>query len=259
MKAERDKRASILEAEGLRQAAILKAEGEKQAAILEAEGRKEAAFRDAEAREREAEAEAKATAMLSPGAGPRRPPGDQLLRRAEIRRGVRPVRHLAEPEGRVPAARGDRAARLARRHRRDRARGVRPAERRGERRATGRDAAARPGRVLALVGARRRARDRRGVRARLRVPVARHRRRPGRLPAVAVAGDRPRFPGPGVRRALGRERARLAALAATRIRRTAISPTSTGAARSTSAATPPWSSRSPTAAAGSGSATPAGR
>ena len=65
MKAERDKRANILEAEGFRQAAILKAEGEKQSTILEAEGRREGAFRDAEAREREAEAEAKATAMLS--------------------------------------------------------------------------------------------------------------------------------------------------------------------------------------------------
>ncbi|MEM6491236.1 MAG: SPFH domain-containing protein [Pseudomonadota bacterium] len=68
MKAERDKRAAILDAEGERQAAILRAEGEKQSAILEAEGRKEAAFRDAEAREREAEAEAKATAMLSQAA-----------------------------------------------------------------------------------------------------------------------------------------------------------------------------------------------
>jgi regulator of protease activity HflC (stomatin/prohibitin superfamily) len=65
MKAERDKRAEILTAEGLRQSAILKAEGEKQSQILEAEGRKEAAFRDAEARERTAEAEAKATAMVS--------------------------------------------------------------------------------------------------------------------------------------------------------------------------------------------------
>src|SRR5581483_1718993 len=65
MKAERDKRAAILEAEGLRQAAILKAEGEKQSAILQAEGRREAAFRDAEARERAAEAEAKATAVVS--------------------------------------------------------------------------------------------------------------------------------------------------------------------------------------------------
>jgi regulator of protease activity HflC (stomatin/prohibitin superfamily) len=54
MKAERDKRAQILEAEGM-----------KQAQVLEAEGRKEAAFRDAEARERSAEAEAKATQVVS--------------------------------------------------------------------------------------------------------------------------------------------------------------------------------------------------
>ena len=65
MKAEREKRANILDAEGFRQAEILKAEGEKKGAILEAEGRREAAFRDAEAREREAEAEAKATQMVS--------------------------------------------------------------------------------------------------------------------------------------------------------------------------------------------------
>ncbi|HEU4814238.1 MAG TPA: SPFH domain-containing protein [Xanthomonadaceae bacterium] len=65
MKAEREKRANILEAEGFRQAAILRAEGEKQSAILEAEGEREAAFRQAEARERLAEAEAKATEMVS--------------------------------------------------------------------------------------------------------------------------------------------------------------------------------------------------
>ncbi|MFT7235814.1 MAG: regulator of protease activity HflC (stomatin/prohibitin superfamily) [Methylophagaceae bacterium] len=65
MKAEREKRANILEAEGLRQSAILEAEGEKQAVVLGAEGRLEAAFRDAEARERSAEAEAKATRMVS--------------------------------------------------------------------------------------------------------------------------------------------------------------------------------------------------
>lgn len=65
MKAEREKRAAILEAEGRRQSAILKAEGEKQALVLEAEGRREAAFRDAEARERSAEAEAKATQVVS--------------------------------------------------------------------------------------------------------------------------------------------------------------------------------------------------
>jgi regulator of protease activity HflC (stomatin/prohibitin superfamily) len=65
MKAEREKRAAILESEGVKQSEILRAEGEKTAAILEAEGRKEAAFRDAEAREREAQAEAKATQMVS--------------------------------------------------------------------------------------------------------------------------------------------------------------------------------------------------
>jgi regulator of protease activity HflC (stomatin/prohibitin superfamily) len=65
MKAEREKRAAILEAEGQRQAEILKADGDKQSAILEAEGRKESAMRDAEARERLAQAEARATLMVS--------------------------------------------------------------------------------------------------------------------------------------------------------------------------------------------------
>ena len=65
MKAERDKRAEILEAEGARQAQILRAEGMKQAAILKAEGEREAAYREAEARERLAEAEANATKAVS--------------------------------------------------------------------------------------------------------------------------------------------------------------------------------------------------
>nr|WP_315383889.1 SPFH domain-containing protein [uncultured Sphingomonas sp.] len=65
MKAEREKRANILEAEGSRQSEILRAEGQKQARILEAEGRRESAFRDAEARERAAQAEAEATRLVS--------------------------------------------------------------------------------------------------------------------------------------------------------------------------------------------------
>ena len=65
MKAERLKRAEILEAEGDKTSSILRAEGRKQSAILEAEGKREAQFRDAEARERAAEAEAKATQMVS--------------------------------------------------------------------------------------------------------------------------------------------------------------------------------------------------
>jgi regulator of protease activity HflC (stomatin/prohibitin superfamily) len=69
MKAEREKRANVLDAEGFKQAAVLKAEGEKQAVILAAEGRREAAFRAAEARERQAEAEAKATISVSEAIG----------------------------------------------------------------------------------------------------------------------------------------------------------------------------------------------
>ena len=65
MKAEREKRAVILEAEGMRQADITRAEGSKAAVVLDAEGRREAAFRAAEARERTAQAEATATRLVS--------------------------------------------------------------------------------------------------------------------------------------------------------------------------------------------------
>ena len=76
MKAERNKRAAILEAEGIRsaeiakaegerQSKILRAEGERQAAILNAEGERQAAILNAEAREREAKAEAEATKVVS--------------------------------------------------------------------------------------------------------------------------------------------------------------------------------------------------
>ena len=65
MKAEREKRALVLEAEGEREAAIQVAEGQKRSEILKAEGELEAAKREAEARERLAQAEAEATRMVS--------------------------------------------------------------------------------------------------------------------------------------------------------------------------------------------------
>lgn len=65
MKSEREKRARILEAEGIRQAQVLRAEGEKSARILDAEGRKQTVFLESEARERQAQAEAKATEVVS--------------------------------------------------------------------------------------------------------------------------------------------------------------------------------------------------
>ncbi|EFY7616847.1 SPFH/Band 7/PHB domain protein [Shigella sonnei] len=65
LKAEGEKQSQILKAEGIRQAEILKAEGEKQSQILKAEGERQSAFLQAEARERSAEAEARATKMVS--------------------------------------------------------------------------------------------------------------------------------------------------------------------------------------------------
>jgi regulator of protease activity HflC (stomatin/prohibitin superfamily) len=65
MKAERDKRATILVAEGQREADIKVAEGQKQAEILRAEGALQSAILNSEAREREAQAEALATKVVS--------------------------------------------------------------------------------------------------------------------------------------------------------------------------------------------------
>jgi regulator of protease activity HflC (stomatin/prohibitin superfamily) len=48
MRADRDKRAAILTAEGVKQSQILTAEGEKQAAILKAQGQREAQILEAE-------------------------------------------------------------------------------------------------------------------------------------------------------------------------------------------------------------------
>jgi regulator of protease activity HflC (stomatin/prohibitin superfamily) len=67
MKAERDKRAAILEAEGVKQANITKAEGTKQSAILEAEGNAEAVRKiaDAEKYRKIAEAAGEAEAIIN--------------------------------------------------------------------------------------------------------------------------------------------------------------------------------------------------
>lgn len=67
MKAEREKRAVILEAEGERQAAIEKAEGVKQSSILEAEGRAQAIreVADAEKLQRVLESEGEAQAVAN--------------------------------------------------------------------------------------------------------------------------------------------------------------------------------------------------
>ena len=69
MKAERDKRATILQAEGFRQSQVEKAEGEKQAKILEAEAAKEAQIRRAEGLKEsqllEAEGKAKAIEAIA--------------------------------------------------------------------------------------------------------------------------------------------------------------------------------------------------
>ncbi len=69
MKAEREKRAQILEAEGYKQSQITRSEGDKQSAILQAEGKKEAAILqaqgDASAEIALAEAKAKALELES--------------------------------------------------------------------------------------------------------------------------------------------------------------------------------------------------
>ncbi len=144
MKAERDKRADILEAEGQRQSEILRAEGAKQGQILQAEGRSEAAFRDAEARERSAEAEAKATQMVSRSDRQGRRRRAELFRRRQIHQGVRAIGGFAEPEDHHAADRGDEHSGIAGRHRRDRQGDLR------------RKRGFRPGRGAARLGAERR-------------------------------------------------------------------------------------------------------
>ncbi|MCL2155818.1 MAG: SPFH/Band 7/PHB domain protein [Leptospirales bacterium] len=77
MKAERERRATVLEAEAQKESQEKKAEGFKRAQILEAEARKESAMRDAEARERLAEAEA--NAINSVAASLKATGGDPLI------------------------------------------------------------------------------------------------------------------------------------------------------------------------------------
>ena len=69
MKAEREKRAVILEAEGMRQSDITRAEGEGRPGAR-GEGRRDAAYRAAEAIERTAQAEARRTRLVSEATPP---------------------------------------------------------------------------------------------------------------------------------------------------------------------------------------------
>ena len=60
MKAERDRRATVTEAQGYQEAAIARADGEQQSAVLAAEGRKQAAILDAEGESQAIELRARA-------------------------------------------------------------------------------------------------------------------------------------------------------------------------------------------------------
>jgi regulator of protease activity HflC (stomatin/prohibitin superfamily) len=77
MKAERDKRAAILEAEGIKQSQILQAEGVKQSEILRAEG-------DAQARITRANAEAEAIRLVSTAAETYFKDRAEIMRRLEV-------------------------------------------------------------------------------------------------------------------------------------------------------------------------------
>ena len=126
MKAEREKRAEILQAEGLRQSAILKAEGQKQSQILEAEGRREAAFRDAEARERSAQAEAKATEVVSAAIANGDIAALNYFVAEKYLKAFAQLAEFAQSEGADAPDRGGQRAGFPWRHRRDRQGNVRP-------------------------------------------------------------------------------------------------------------------------------------
>src|SRR5437667_6777136 len=77
MKAEREKRAAVLEAEGIKQSQILQAEGKKQSEILKAEG-------DAQARITRANAEAEAIKLVSTAAETYFKDRAETMRRLEV-------------------------------------------------------------------------------------------------------------------------------------------------------------------------------
>src|SRR3989454_5899114 len=77
MKAEREKRAAVLEAEGIKQSQILQAEGKKQSEILRAEG-------DAQARITRANAEAEAIKLVSTAAETYFKERAEVMRRLEV-------------------------------------------------------------------------------------------------------------------------------------------------------------------------------
>lgn len=77
MKAERDKRAAVLESEGIKQSQILQAEGVKQSEILRAEG-------DAQARITRANAEAEAIRLVSTAAETFFKDRAEIMRRLEV-------------------------------------------------------------------------------------------------------------------------------------------------------------------------------
>src|SRR5215831_3287104 len=77
MKAERDKRAAVLEADGIKQSQILQAEGFKQSEILKAEG-------DAQARNTRANAEAEAIRLVSTAAETYFKERAEMMRRLEV-------------------------------------------------------------------------------------------------------------------------------------------------------------------------------
>ena len=120
MKAERVKRADILQAEGQRQSEILRAEGAKQGQILQAEGRTRSRLprrRGARALRR-SRGQGDPDGLRSHRQGRRR--RAELFYRRQIHQGVRATGGFAEPEDHHAADRGDEHAGIAGRHRRDR-------------------------------------------------------------------------------------------------------------------------------------------